>query len=307
MGGSSSSELVVEVDSSSWLLAAGDVVHAALEGTDEVASYSRTDDGLTPLARVAAGGVSPCHLAVSEGALLAACYEDGAVAVLDLDERGAVAGLRQVIAGEGSGPMPKQDGPHAHTVHPLADGRVLSLDLGADRLHVHRWTDGRLERIDSVALPAGTGPRDLIELPGGELGVLGEWSCELLLLEPLGDAFEIVQILALPGGTAGSTRPPGSRSRPTDATSTPASAVRTGSRSSSSRPTARSRSARCRAAATGPGTSSSTATFCTSPTSSRARSRPSESAPTAPSPRSETRSPCPRRPTSLPLSAQLVE
>jgi 6-phosphogluconolactonase (cycloisomerase 2 family) len=80
---------------------------------------------------------------------------------------------------------------------------VLSVDLGADRLHVHRWIDGLLERIDSVALPAGTGPRDLIELPGGELGLLGELSCELLLLEPVGDAYEVVQILALPGATPG--------------------------------------------------------------------------------------------------------
>ena len=33
--------------------------------------------------------------------------------------------------------------------------------------------------------------------------MLGEWSCELLLLEPAGESFEIVQILALPGATAG--------------------------------------------------------------------------------------------------------
>ena len=54
-----------------------------------------------------------------------------------------------------------------------------------------------------MALPAGTGPRDLIDLPGGELGLLAEWSCELLLLESVGDAFEVVQILALPGATPG--------------------------------------------------------------------------------------------------------
>ena len=89
-------------------------------------------------------------------------------------------------------------------MHLLPDGRVLTLDLGADRIHVHAWDDGLLERIDSVALPEGTGPRDLIRLPGGELGLLGEWSCELLVLDPAGDAFEIVQILALPDATPGS-------------------------------------------------------------------------------------------------------
>jgi len=194
---------VVETDSPSWLVVAGDVVHAALEGASELASFARTDEGLTPLGRVSAGGEWPCHLAVAEGSLLAACYGDGAVSVTGLTPDGGVGDDQQVLAGEGSGPLPAQQGPHAHRVHPLADGRVLSVDLGADRLHVHRWNNGRLERIDSVALPAGTGPRDLIDLPDGELGLLGEWSCELLLLESVGDAFEIVQILALPGATAG--------------------------------------------------------------------------------------------------------
>jgi 6-phosphogluconolactonase (cycloisomerase 2 family) len=195
--------VAAEVESPSWLVLDGGLVHAALEGADEVASFTRTDDGLALVGRVAAGGDSPCHLAVAEDALLAACYVDGALGVIGLDEHRAVTQLRQVLPGEGSGPLPAQLGPHAHTVHPLADGRVLSVDLGADRLHVHRWIDGLLDRIDSVALPAGTGPRDLIELPGGELGLLAEWSCELLLLEPVGDAFDVVQILALPGATPG--------------------------------------------------------------------------------------------------------
>ena len=55
-----------------------------------------------------------------------------------------------------------------------------------------------------MALPEQTEPHDLIRLPGGELGLLGEWSCELLVLDPAGDAFEIVQILALPDATPGS-------------------------------------------------------------------------------------------------------
>ena len=195
--------VAAEIDSPSWLAVDGGTVYAALEGAGEVASFTRTDEGLAATGRLAAGGGSPCHLAVADDAVLVACYDDGAVSVVGLDEQRAVARLRQVLPGEGSGPLPSQLGPHAHTVHPLADGRVLSVDLGADRLHVHRWIDGLLERIDSVALPAGTGPRDLIGLPGGELGLLGEWSCELLLLEPVGDAFEIVQILALPGATPG--------------------------------------------------------------------------------------------------------
>jgi 6-phosphogluconolactonase (cycloisomerase 2 family) len=89
-------------------------------------------------------------------------------------------------------------------VHVLPDGRVLTLDLGADRLHAHeRGADGLLTRVDSLALPAGTGPRDLHALPSGELVLLGEWSCEVLVLDPAGREFEIVQILSLPGATPG--------------------------------------------------------------------------------------------------------
>ncbi|TPX00975.1 beta-propeller fold lactonase family protein, partial [Schumannella luteola] len=110
----------------------------------------------------------------------------------------------QRLEGSGSGPLPAQEGPHAHHVHVLPDGRVLTLDLGADRLHVHeRLADGSLARTDSLALPPGTGPRDLHALPSGELALLGEWSCELLVLDPMGHEFEVTQILALPDATPG--------------------------------------------------------------------------------------------------------
>jgi 6-phosphogluconolactonase (cycloisomerase 2 family) len=195
--------VAAEVESPSWLIAAGGIVHAALEASSQLASFRVTAHGLELLSKVPAGGQYPCHLGISGGALLAACYGDGVVAVHELDERGAIVGLRQAIPGAGSGPLEAQEGPHAHTVHPLADGRVLSVDLGADRLHVHEWQGELLVRIDTVALPPGTGPRDLLMLPGGALALLGEWSCELLMLEPVGDAFEVGQILTLPGATVG--------------------------------------------------------------------------------------------------------
>jgi 6-phosphogluconolactonase (cycloisomerase 2 family) len=88
-------------------------------------------------------------------------------------------------------------------VLPLADGRVLTLDLGTDRVYLHHWSGSRLIRYDELAMPPGTGPRDLLPLPDGRIALLGEWSCELMLLEPAGESFEIVQIVDLPGATAG--------------------------------------------------------------------------------------------------------
>ncbi|QEO10236.1 lactonase family protein [Protaetiibacter larvae] len=192
---------VLACPSPSWLAVRGDRLVATLEGTGGLAWFRRDGDGWAADGVVATGGRWPCHAAfLDDDTVAVASYGDGAITVL---RHGGTAPAQR-LEGSGSGPLPAQDGPHAHHVHVLPDGRVLTLDLGADRLHVHaRGADGRLERIDSLALPEGTGPRDLIALPSGELALLGEWSCELLILDPAGIDFEIVQILALPGATPG--------------------------------------------------------------------------------------------------------
>ncbi|AYF98943.1 lactonase family protein [Protaetiibacter intestinalis] len=194
-------ELIAECPSPSWLTVRGDRLVATLEGEGGLAWFVRTDAGWAPDGVVATGGHWPCHAAfLDDDTVAVACYGDGAVVVVRHGEEAPL----QRLEGTGSGPLPAQEGPHAHHVHVLPDGRVLTLDLGADRLHVHRRTeDGLLERIDSLPLPEGTGPRDLLALPSGELALLGEWSCELLILDPAGVEFEIVQILALPGATPG--------------------------------------------------------------------------------------------------------
>src|SRR5690606_13277021 len=93
-------------------------------------------------------------------------------------------------------------GPHAHHVLVLPDARVLTLDLGTDELHVHeRRADGLLRRVSTRSLPAGTGPRDLQVLPSGRIALLGEWSCELLILDP--QTLDVQQALAIPGATPG--------------------------------------------------------------------------------------------------------
>ena len=187
--------------SPSWLAVRGERMVATLEGEDSLAWFSRTSDGWRADGITRLAGRWPCHDAfLDDDTVAVACYGDGAVV---LARHGRTEPLQR-IEGSGSGPLPAQDGPHAHHVHVMPDGRVLTLDLGADRLHVHeRGPGGLLVRVDSLALPAGTGPRDLHALPSGELALLGEWSCEVLVLDPAGREFEIVHILALPGATAG--------------------------------------------------------------------------------------------------------
>lgn len=187
--------------SPSWIAVRGDRMVAALEGEGSLAWFARTPEGWRADGVTALGGTWPCHAAfLDDDTVAVACYGDGAVVVARHGQPDAA----QRLAGEGSGPLPAQDGPHAHHVHVLPDGRVLTLDLGADRVYVHaRAADGLLARVDELALPEGTGPRDLHALPSGELALLGEWSCEVLVLDAAGSEFEIVQILALPDATPG--------------------------------------------------------------------------------------------------------
>ncbi len=186
--------VAAETASPSWITVDGSRVYAALEGAAAVDVFDLEGDRLRTVERLDVAGQYPCHLAVADGRPVVACYGDGVVWTPGEAIPGSAADR---------GPLPAQEGPHAHHVLPLADGRVLTLDLGTDRVYLHRWSGARLIRYDELALPPGTGPRDLLPLPDGRMALLGEWSCELLLLEPAGDSFEIVQILPLPGATPG--------------------------------------------------------------------------------------------------------
>jgi 6-phosphogluconolactonase (cycloisomerase 2 family) len=189
--------LAAELDSPSWVTVDGSRVFAALEGAGALVEMRLAGGRLEPVAHHVVGSL-PCHIAVADRMPVVACYGDGLI----WTPSGALS------SDAPHGPLPAQDGPHAHHVLPLGSV-VLTLDLGTDRLYVHHVVDGKLLRVDEVPLPPGTGPRDLIPLPDGRVALLGEWSCELILLEPMGDTFEIVQIVPLPGAAPGTDQAAG--------------------------------------------------------------------------------------------------
>ncbi|MCI1218957.1 MAG: lactonase family protein [Bifidobacterium sp.] len=146
---------------------------------------------LEQTSRVRVQGDGPTHAAVAiddEGHrhLIVANYGDGSLCVHRLDEQGRILPGNQLLQGEGHGPLPAQDGPHAHWVLPLPDGRVLTTDLGADRIYVHRWEHGALRRSGEVRLAPGTGPRDMHLMPtngrGWRVAVVNEWGCSVTVL-----------------------------------------------------------------------------------------------------------------------------
>ncbi|CAN5367000.1 lactonase family protein [soil metagenome] len=196
--------LAAETPSPSWITVDGDRVFAALEGSGEVAAFSvsRAASTLAPRGTASSGGSLPCSLAVAGDELLIANFLTGEVAVQSIGSGDVLlAGPpAQVFAGAGGGPAAMQDAPHAHSVLVVGD-HALSVDLGSDRVYVHDWQDGALVRTDELPLAPGSGPRDLLALPDGRVAVLTQISCELVLLEPMGSTYEIVQVLALPGAT----------------------------------------------------------------------------------------------------------
>ena len=176
--------------SPSFLAADATRVYATLEGSREIVALDRQT--LVEVARSSSGGQWPCHVSVVGDVLIAANYGDGVLGVIDT----ATFELVQAVTAEGSGPHPAQEGPHAHSSLALPDGRVLSADLGADRVHVHTVAEGRLQRTASVALPAGTGPRDLLRHPSGHALVLGEHGNTVTVLDA---SLAIVESVAVPG------------------------------------------------------------------------------------------------------------
>jgi 6-phosphogluconolactonase len=188
-------DVLADLPSPTWLERDGDMLYAVLENTGEITSLriECDDDGLRlrELSRVPVQGDGPTHAAIAvddEGQrhLVVADYGDGSIAVHPIGDDGGAMHGTQLLRGEGHGPLPAQAGPHAHWVLPLPDGRVLTTDLGADRIYVHQWDHGALRRIGAVMLAPGTGLRDMHLMPTNDGGwcvaVVGEWGDSVTLL-----------------------------------------------------------------------------------------------------------------------------
>lgn len=185
--------------SPSYLLASGDLVFAASEGAARVEAFRRDGTTLTHIGGDDAGGIYPCHLARFGDTVIASCYGDGTLGMLNAEP----VKLTAMLGGEGSGPRTEQEGPHAHSTLSL-DGRIVfSADLGADRINVHVLHDGVVSRTGSVELAPGTGPRDFRVHPSGYVFLLGELSCEVLVLSIDGDAITLVGSTPVPGAVEG--------------------------------------------------------------------------------------------------------
>lgn len=192
-------DLAAETLSPTYLARRGDHLYAVAEGTGHVHSFRVDGEKLEADGVVPSGGGWPCQIEFLDDALVIANYEDGVVGVVTLDPDGSVDALAQTLAGDGSGPHPAQGGPHSHAALRLDARSVVTADLGADRLLLHAVSGSSLTRTGEVAVPPGTGPRDIVRHPAGLVYVLGEHGRDLRVFEWDGSSLVPVTSLALPG------------------------------------------------------------------------------------------------------------
>ena len=130
---------------------------------------------LTLLNQQPAGGAGPCYVSTdATGAwVFVAHYVSGSVAVFPVAADGRLGEAVQVVQHAGTGPnAQRQDGPHAHYIHPDPQNRFVFVnDLGIDRVLIYPFdaATGRLDTANVREVPTapGAGPRHLDVHPNG--------------------------------------------------------------------------------------------------------------------------------------------
>lgn len=163
---------------------------------------------LSPIANTPSGGDLPCSLVVRDDLLAVADYRRGAVRIHRLTD-GVPGDAIQTVLYEGGGPDGRrQDASHIHAVL-ATPGKLFSVDLGADRVHIHDWgVSGVVGRPADTTLPPGTGPRHAVVLTDEHLLTANELDSSLSLVRHgSGDTpGETVARLALPGSPSTGVR-----------------------------------------------------------------------------------------------------
>lgn len=121
---------------------------------------------------------------------------DGQVLIYELDDDGGMTGCfpaaPSVDPHAGLNPAePRQSRAHASLM--LADGRIMTTDLGHDTLRVWNYVPGTgLVADHEVALPFGSGPRHVVQHQGGNVFMVSEYSVEVFVVRPEAGSFEVI-------------------------------------------------------------------------------------------------------------------
>jgi 6-phosphogluconolactonase len=125
---------------------------------------------------------------IASSTLLVANFEAGLAASLPIGTQGRLGAATSTVADAGSGPSPRQQGPHAHDIVVDPTGRfALVADFGADMVFVRPF-DRRAGTLSAggtpYALTPGSGPRRVVFHPSGRTAyLLSELTAEIQTLD----------------------------------------------------------------------------------------------------------------------------
>lgn len=180
--------VAAEADSPSFLAVHPSlpVVYAVAEQAQTVRGYRRSGTfGLEPAGPAWRAGEAACHVAVDPSGrfLVVACWGDGQVLLYGLDGDGGITS--RFAAVQSRDPYDAGRPSRAHASLMLADGRVMTTDLGHDLLRIWHVRAGHGLALDhEVVLPRGSGPRHLVQHASGRVFVVTEYSIEVAVAAP---------------------------------------------------------------------------------------------------------------------------
>ena len=187
-GRSSSVSLAAELELPTWLAPSADARY--LYSVSEVGNDGKTNGSLAAfvidrssgslklLNQVSSGGGGPTVISLDATGKTAvvANFGSGRTTAFRVLPDGRLGEQTASMEHSGSGPHRRQTGPHAHGVVFSPDNRfVFAPDLGADRVFIFRFdaaTGALTSEPPSVALPPGSGPRQLVFHPSGRFAYL---------------------------------------------------------------------------------------------------------------------------------------
>ncbi|GAA3732066.1 lactonase family protein [Leifsonia bigeumensis] len=143
-------------------------------------------EGAVALGETPSGGAEPCHVAISPGGelLVVANYATGSLRIWPLGEEGSLLGAGEGVELKGASVDPeRQEGSHPHHVS-FHGGLLRVIDLGADLVRTFAVSANGggavVTPVRETTVPAGTGPRHGVTLPGGEVVLSGELASTVL-------------------------------------------------------------------------------------------------------------------------------
>lgn len=196
-------KLVAEVGSPTYLqLSKAGYLYVINKATADRGGFSvydyRDGENAVLLQDVLTEGRSPAYLSIDEKRqlLYVTNYHKGTIESFKINEDGTVA-LLDRFNSWGKGPRPEQDKARLHYTNLTPDHRLVSVDLGADKVYILDITDeGIFHLVSTYHAGTGFGPRHIRFSPDGKHAyLLGELSSLLSVMaynQELGE-FTLVQ------------------------------------------------------------------------------------------------------------------